>query len=225
MGNLWTTITSCLGLDPDLSYKDYERTMRKVTARQDPDTGAVQIGIGPTKYPPGYTVPIDVTYGFKATSVEVAEPASMFESDYWLAPPKNTDADINWWKPFLYGEALVAGTLILGPTLLDIVAAIAGSGKKTKTHDPKIFADGLRHASETFRDTTSRAMPTIMAGLMSPAISLPFVYLNLEALHKQKLIDSAVAHTIEPIMIGSEMIKAIGKSGIIGQVVDAVVPG
>ena len=128
-------------------------------------------------------------------------------------PPEDPDA---WARKFLYGEALVAGTLILGPTLLDIAAAIAGCGKKTKKHDPKIFADGLRHASETFRDTTERAMPTIMAGLTNPAFALPLVYINLEALHKEDLLDSAIAHTLEPVMIGGAVIEAVGKSGIIG---------
>jgi hypothetical protein len=59
-------------------------------------------------------------------------------------------------------------------------------------------------------------MPTIMAGLSNPAFSLPFVYINLEALHKQGLIDSGIAHLIEPVMIGAEMMKAVGNSGIVG---------
>lgn len=130
------------------------------------------------------------------------------EPEPTFPPAEDPDA---WVKKFLYGEALVAGTLILAPTILDILAAFAADGKKTKKHDPKIFADGLRHASETFRDTTERAMPTIMAGLTNPAFALPFIYINLEALHKAKLIDSGIAHTIEPIMIGSTFLDALGR--------------
>jgi hypothetical protein len=230
MVKYWDEFMNALGLDPNGSYGEMDPTKIPIVVKRDPDTGETWMGTHSRRYPGAFperaTETVDFTGGFESNGPVNLVDTSMVGGledpvKFDLIPPlpgRSGDDATNWWTPFLTGEAIVAGSLILGPMALDLIAAFAGAQKKSKKgSDPVKLAAGLNRAAASLRDSTAKAMPTIMAGLSTPAFSLPFVYINLEALHKQGLIDSAIAHTIEPVMIGAEMIKAVGQSGIVSQ--------
>jgi hypothetical protein len=229
MVKYWDEFMNALGLDPNGSYGEMDPTKIPIVVKRDPDTGETWMGTHSRRYPANFpsraTEEVDYKEGFDTVGPVHLVNTSMvggLEQPMNLhipgLPPGGPDDPTNWWTPFLKGEAIVAGSLILGPMALDLIAAFAGAQKKSKKgSDPVKLAAGLNRAAASLRDSTAKAMPTIMAGLSTPAFSLPFVYINLEALHKQGLIDSAIAHTIEPVMIGAEMIKAVGQSGIVSQ--------
>ena len=163
--------------------------------------------LGPGETPGEMAAPeIDPTGAIAATPI----PPRDLLKDLGIDTDSASGLGLNWWTPWLKGEAIVAGGLIAGPTVIDLLAAMFEGGKNGKKN-AKMSA-GMRHAADGMRESSRQAMPAIASLLMNPAVALPFIYINLEALHKQGLIDSAIAHTIEPVMISAVMIEAIGKA-------------
>ncbi len=126
-----------------------------------------------------------------------------------------------WSKKFLTGEAMIFGGLFLGPALVKglSLAAIAGEGKRKKTKNPQaeLAVKAINGIADSLENSQKVVLPVVERFLTSPAVAISLIYANLEALHQQDLLDSSIAHTLEPVLIGSELISAIGKSGLVSQ--------